>query len=246
MSRPLSFMPFYGADFYRDCSTLTFEEQGIYTAILWACWEHPEGGIPVDLKWLKTRLSGCSSDMNTRAFNRIVPPIIERFFTDGGDGFFRQKRLEKERTYARKRAEKPQEKSSKTEEKLPKLSEKPSDNNDLATVSLTDNIAIATIVALEDKKEPSVPKKPPAARGTRLTELWRPSPEGTAFATAELGGREAAQYEFSKFSEWFRSQPGAKGVKLDWELTWRVWVRTAKGRMRPEPKRVGGFRPTYL
>jgi hypothetical protein len=34
--------------------------------------------------------------------------------------------------------------------------------------------------------------------------------------------------EASKFRDYWNSQPGQKGVKLDWPATWRNWCRNAK------------------
>lgn len=35
------------------------------------------------------------------------------------------------------------------------------------------------------------------------------------------------EQETQKFCDHWRSQPGAKGRKIDWAATWRNWMRTA-------------------
>lgn len=61
-------------------------------------------------------------------------------------------------------------------------------------------------------------------RGSRLSDDWHPDIE---FAVS-LGLSEAqASTEAQKFREWWPAQPGQKGIKLDWGLTWKTWCRKA-------------------
>jgi hypothetical protein len=55
-----------------------------------------------------------------------------------------------------------------------------------------------------------------AQRATRLSEEWKPS---------EF---EAETVELEKFRDWARSAPGQKGVKADWDATWRNWMRRVR------------------
>jgi hypothetical protein len=41
--------------------------------------------------------------------------------------------------------------------------------------------------------------------------------------------------EHEKFLDYWRAQPGAKGVKHDWVATWRNWMRTAMQRAGTRP-----------
>ena len=51
----------------------------------------------------------------------------------------------------------------------------------------------------------------------------------------------AARREAERMRDWSRSAPGQKGVKLDWEATWRNWVRKAiEERGRSTVRRVNG------
>lgn len=63
----------------------------------------------------------------------------------------------------------------------------------------------------------------PAARGTRLSLDWTPSGKAADFA-ASLGLDASATAE--RFRDYWIAQPGARGVKLDWDATWRNWCRT--------------------
>lgn len=54
------------------------------------------------------------------------------------------------------------------------------------------------------------------ARGTRLPSDWQPKEH-----------RERSD-ELAKFRDYWTAIPGSKGVKLDWDATWRNWIRNAR------------------
>ena len=63
------------------------------------------------------------------------------------------------------------------------------------------------------------PLSPPSKRGTRGTRLasdWKPSSE-----------LNQDQFELARFRDYWIAQPGQKGVKTDWDATWRNWLRKA-------------------
>lgn len=61
------------------------------------------------------------------------------------------------------------------------------------------------------------------ARGTRLAGDWALPPEWREWALAVgLRPNELAR-EVEKFRNYWTSQAGAKGIKLDWRGTWRNW-----------------------
>lgn len=70
------------------------------------------------------------------------------------------------------------------------------------------------------------PPKPKGKRGTRLPVKWLPDQ-----ATIDAMQAEAPWVDFEaehrKFTDYWAATPGAKGVKLDWNATWRNWIRRA-------------------
>lgn len=76
-------------------------------------------------------------------------------------------------------------------------------------------------------------------RGSRLPADWAPSLEDLAYAEKQglVNGR--AQSELEKFRDWWAAAPGQKGVKADWQATWRTWVRKA-GEAKPTPMQMAG------
>jgi hypothetical protein len=69
------------------------------------------------------------------------------------------------------------------------------------------------------------PKK--SSRGTRISEGWMPDPKTVEKVKADLPGLDLAS-EHEKFVDYFLSVSGSKGVKVDWNATWRNWMRRAK------------------
>lgn len=67
-------------------------------------------------------------------------------------------------------------------------------------------------------------------KATRLPEDWRPEGELRQWTIDEIRKAESgvsAGHELERFRDYWRAQPGAKGRKLDWNATWRNWIRKA-------------------
>jgi len=66
-------------------------------------------------------------------------------------------------------------------------------------------------------------------RGTRLPDDWFPKPEekiDMLFTPDQL------QNHFDSFRDYWISKPGRDGVKLDWQATWRNWLRNSRQNYR--------------
>jgi uncharacterized protein YdaU (DUF1376 family) len=79
---------------------------------------------------------------------------------------------------------------------------------------------IETASLLEDSK-----KKKVRERGARLASDWTPSEADITAAKAEGLSESEAKREAAKFRDYWIAKPGAAGVKLDWQATWRNWCR---------------------
>lgn len=67
------------------------------------------------------------------------------------------------------------------------------------------------------------------AKGVRLALDWTLPDDWRAFARSERRwDDDAIEAEAAHFADYWRSQPGQKGVKLDWFATWRNWVRNSR------------------
>lgn len=88
----------------------------------------------------------------------------------------------------------------------------------------------------EPNPKPSSRKR--SDQATRLPDDWRPTPEPELVAA--IGGQAAAKREFAKFGDYWRAKAGKDGRKVDWQATWRNWLRTAADN---KPGRRGGPAP---
>jgi hypothetical protein len=75
------------------------------------------------------------------------------------------------------------------------------------------------------------------SRGSRLSADWRPSERDWQEAIRSLGSGQADS-ELAKFRGYWPAQAGKNAVKLDWDATWRNWVRKAAERMPADGKRT--------
>jgi hypothetical protein len=73
-----------------------------------------------------------------------------------------------------------------------------------------------TEIETEIETEREVERKRETKRASRLPDTWHPR--------AEDG---IDNLELAKFRDYWKAVPGQKGVKLDWDATWRNWLRTA-------------------
>lgn len=93
------------------------------------------------------------------------------------------------------------------------------------------------------------PDAPPAAapikslkgsvspRGTRLPEDWVLPKQWGEWALSETSlTAPAVRLEAAKFGDYWRAKAGREAVKLDWQATWRNWVRTAADRAQGSAK----------
>ena len=74
-------------------------------------------------------------------------------------------------------------------------------------------------------------------RGSRLPADWKPSDVDNQFCKTERPDLDPEKTA-DRFRDYWISQPGAKGIKLNWSATWRNWVRseTRSASAQPQPR----------
>jgi uncharacterized protein YdaU (DUF1376 family) len=70
-------------------------------------------------------------------------------------------------------------------------------------------------------------------KGSRLSQDWFLSKSMGDWATQERPDIDVRQVA-EQFKDYWIAQAGQKGVKLDWDATWRNWVRNTKA-VKPNP-----------
>lgn len=70
-------------------------------------------------------------------------------------------------------------------------------------------------------------EKPQRSRGSRLPADWKPSEVLKAFASKERPDLDL-KATVEKFKDYWSAVPGQRGTKLDWEATFRNWVRSER------------------
>lgn len=100
------------------------------------------------------------------------------------------------------------------------------------TDSGQDADALRTFVRPEKEKEKEKEKRQQrAVRASRLSPDWQPSDELCAWARSERPDLNIAA-QVDAFRDYWIAKPGSSGTKLDWDATFRNWVRNCK---RNEP-----------
>ena len=97
----------------------------------------------------------------------------------------------------------------------------------------------ATPIATNNHKPITINHKPikENKRGSRLAQDWFLSKSMGDWATKERPDLDVRQVA-EQFKDYWVAQAGQKGVKLDWDATWRNWIRNTKA-VKPNPYDVG-------
>jgi hypothetical protein len=88
-----------------------------------------------------------------------------------------------------------------------------------------------------DTDTEQIQKKVNNKRGSRLAQDWFLNKSMGDWATQERPDLDVRQVA-EQFKDYWAAQAGQKGVKLDWDATWRNWVRNTKA-VKPNPYDVG-------
>ena len=80
------------------------------------------------------------------------------------------------------------------------------------------------------------PQQEKQQRGSRLPADWNPSDVDKQFCKTERPDIDPEKTA-DRFRDYWISQPGAKGIKLNWPATWRNWVRNESRSASQPPKK---------
>ena len=199
-------LPYYKAyprDFIEGTIGMPFEIKCAYRVILDLIYMQG-GNLPDDDRYI-SGLLGCS----VRKWKSIRSDLIGRGKIDASDGFLTNERARKEL-----------ETLAKLQEVQSENARQPRKNNDLQKPRLHQPEPEPEPV----KEEPYGSKKKRASRldaGWVLPGEWREWTIGQGVAASDIDA------EAAKFRDYWIGKAGRDAAKLDWQATWRNWVRNA-------------------
>jgi hypothetical protein len=83
---------------------------------------------------------------------------------------------------------------------------------------------IKTIVA--KTKAVSIRQSSPGTRGTRLPEDWKPTRAVKEWTLSQDLTKDEANLQYEKFKDYWLAKSGKDATKVDWDATWRNWIRS--------------------
>ena len=209
------FFQFYPSDWLAGTRGLTAAETGVYITLVAMMYE-AEGPIPNDAKRL-ARLCGSTP----AALKKAIDGLIDAGkITQDERGFF-NRRVEIE---IEKRAEKRAAASASANARWKKTEQKQPSENANASIPQCGRNANQKPEPEKKKEEPNGSSK---KRGSRLPPEWRLPKDWGRWAMSEGLSEDDTRTEGEKFRDYWSSLPGRQAVKLDWQATWRNWVRKA-------------------
>jgi hypothetical protein len=78
----------------------------------------------------------------------------------------------------------------------------------------------------------------PKRRGTRLPTDWAPARSEANIAAEKGHTSEFLTGQFEQFRDYWTAKAGANGTKLDWDATWRNWIRRSSQFAPTKPTRA--------
>ncbi len=227
-----AYFPIYTGDYLRDTRHLTPLRHGVYLLLLMHCWD-TQGPAPLDEQEL-CGIANCRSADEVEALRYV----LARYFVNMVDGHYNE-RVQKEiercnaisetRSEAGRRGANERMRKARENKRLDdKANAKQMSSKSLASDANLIPIPSPALSPSPTKPAPGVKERSGEGtpRATRLTGEWR-LPESWKVWAVEAHGltpQQAVTISLS-FRDYWIAVPGAKGCKLDWQATWRNWVR---------------------
>lgn len=198
------------ADYRKDTGHLTTIEHGIYRQLI--DWQYlDEQPIPLETQVVMRRLR-LGSEHETSLLN-----VLSDFFTKGDEGYS-QTRIKFEINEYHENAKKNKENG--------KLGGRPKKTQSVISGNPDESQNNPNHKPITINHKP-ITKDKTATRGARLPANWKPDAELAEWSKTERPDLDLRKV-FAEFTDYWNSVAGGKGVKLDWDATWRNWVRSQK------------------
>jgi hypothetical protein len=94
----------------------------------------------------------------------------------------------------------------------------------LPAALVTSSLITSSLITDSLREEDATRKRVASKRGTRIPDDWKPDELMTSWALIENPGIDLKK-TIDSFTDYWRAKAGAAAVKLDWDATFRNWVR---------------------
>ena len=218
------FMQLYVGDYLADTQELSTEQHGAYLLLLFNLWRH-NARLPNDPAKL-ARIARVTPKRWGRVWDGI-----EHFFYEEGEMIGNHRLdIEFQKTVSISKKRKIAGSRGGTANSLK--------YNTTHQTTACDLLEHSQISEPEEKEEPigSSKKKPSSTeKAARLPDDWQlPKPWGEwAVAEERLSASEVRRVA-EQFKDYWLAAPGSKGMKRDWQATWRNWVRNHTDKHKPQ------------
>ena len=202
-------------DYQSHTSHLSDIEDLVYRRLLDWYYLH-ECPIPLDE-------SEVSRQIRMRSHTESIAIVLQEYFERTDNGWIHHR--------ANKEIAKADEKSEKAS-----ASAKARWSKKYANALPTQSDSNATHNTLPNTQD-TLPNTQKNKRGSRLTQDWFLTKSMGEWALQERPDIDVRQVA-EQFKDYWIAQPGQKGVKLDWDATWRNWVRNTKA-LKANPADIG-------
>jgi uncharacterized protein YdaU (DUF1376 family) len=214
--------PFYVGDYARDTSRLSVLEHGAYILLLNEYYSVGEP-LPDDKKQLY-RICRAFDEQEQQAISKVLQLFFKH---DANAKVYRQKKadeeIEKKADISHKRSQAAKNKGKKSPANAQQMHSKCTANADTSTSTST-----STITNTDNIGDATPPKTPKAKKGTRIPDDWTCSTELGEWAMKEYGmSVNEVKEEIFSFTDYWKAKTGANAIKLDWDATFRNWIRNS-------------------
>lgn len=215
----MNYYSFHIGDYRRDTSHLSLLEHGVYRQLLdWLYLD--QRPITSETETVFRRLSARTEDEKN-----AVLIVLKEFFVLRNDGYVQDRVLHEINEYEAKadrarQAGKLGGRPKKTDEVISGLSKETDGKANHKPLTINQEPLSKEVTKVTSKKI-----------GSRIPHDYFPDENSHSFCCGERSDLIFTDV-LDEFRDYWKSVAGAKGVKLDWDATFRNWVRNAKPKHR--------------
>lgn len=227
----------HGSDWYKrepnaylgGVQGFTAKEHAVFSVVLDLIYSHG-GSVNNDPSWF----AGWIKDMGAASVRKAIDALVAAGKLDVEGDQLTQKRAKTE---------------AKTKENLRETREKSGKKGGIAsgksrtTSNEINSLDEAPASPREEKRREDSKveaKASPKTKGSRLSPDWFLPASWGEWAMDNGAWHDLVRSEADQFKDYWISAAGAKAVKVDWEATWRNWVRRALKNTKPQLKAING------